>query len=330
MKYINYFSSLILILVLSSCGGGAKQSGKTTEKTKKIVNLPKYNSDSAFYYVKKQVEFGPRVPGSKSHNECANWLSSKMSLWADTVIVQNFKTRTWDKVTRRGKNIIASFNVSNPNRILLMAHWDSRPYADHDDKDENHHKPIDGANDGASGVGILMEMARNFAAQNPDVGVDIVLFDIEDFGPPSWKEMYESEYWCLGSQYWSNNPHILGYTARYGILLDMAGTKNPKFPREAFSDRNAGFVMDLVWDAAAEIGYGNYFLNQQGPAITDDHYFVSKIANIPSIDIIHLDTDSKNGSFFPHWHTSQDNLENIDKSTLKMIGDVLTRVVYYE
>ncbi|PLX04877.1 MAG: glutamine cyclotransferase [Marinilabiliales bacterium] len=324
------FSLVVLPFFLISCGGGNKSTKTLKDQPKKLVKIPDFNADSAYYFVQKQVDFGPRTVGSESHEVCAKWLVKKFNQYSDTVIVQPFKARTYDNVTRNAKNIIASINPENPNRLLLMAHWDTRPFADHDKDASLHNTAIDGANDGASGVGVLLEMARLFKKQKPEIGVDIVLFDLEDWGPPSDKQMYENEFWGLGSQYWSKTPHTLGYTARYGILLDMVGAKNPKFLREGYSDRYAGFVMNIVWNTAAELGYGDYFLNQQGYPLTDDHYFVNTIANIPSIDIIHMDRNSSNGTFFEHWHTTHDTMDKIDKKTLKMVGHVVSTVVYNE
>ena len=328
-KVLSLFFSLIIIF--SSCSQNATRSKETTDKKKKsLVVAPIFNADSAYYFVEKQVLFGPRVPGTVAHSACANWFEEKFNDYADTVIIQNFKARTYDNITRNGKNIIASFNPENKSRVLLMSHWDSRPYADYDSDDTKHGTAIDGANDGASGVGVLMEMARQFSLQKPDIGIDIVLFDLEDWGPPTQLQITKTEYWGLGSQYWSKTPHVYAYSASYGILLDMVGTKNPIFPREYFSQLYAPSVMDMVWNYASDIGYGDYFVNRQGPSINDDHYFVNTIANIPSIDIIHLDRGSANSSFFDHWHTSTDNMENIDKSSLKMVGHVVMTVVYNE
>ncbi|NOY51715.1 MAG: M28 family peptidase [Chlorobi bacterium] len=329
---MRFYIALLIIgsAFLFSCGGGNKSSKSHSAKKKNIIKVPVFNGDSAYYFVEKQVSFGPRAVGSKAHKECGDWLIKKLEEYSDTVIVQPFKARTYDKVTRSAKNIISSFNPKNPNRILLMSHWDSRPFADHDTDTSMHNTPIDGANDGASGVGILLEMARLMKEQKPEIGIDIVLLDLEDWGPPKDLQMSDEEAWGLGAQYWSKNPHALGYTARYGILLDMVGTKNPVFPREYFSQEFASFALDIVWDNASDLGYGDVFVNRQGGATTDDHYFVNTIANIPTIDIIHLDRNSINGSFFDYWHTTGDNMQNIDKSTLEMVGKVLMRTVYHE
>jgi len=322
--------SLVISFLFVACGQNQHNTSSKKTTNKEFVKAPTFNADSAYFFVEKQVLFGPRVPGTKAHAECANWFIEKLGNYSDTLIVQSFKARTYDGVTRNGKNIIASFNPKNKNRVLLMSHWDSRPFADHCTDESKHSTAIDGANDGASGVGVLMEMARLFKLKSPEIGIDIVLFDLEDWGPPTQLELYESEAWGLGSQYWSNTPHIYGYSARYGILLDMVGVKNPVFPREYFSQQYASFVMDLVWNYAHDLGYNDYFVNRQGGATTDDHYFVNTIAKIPSIDIIHLDRETNNGAFFEHWHTTNDNMESIDKTTLKMVGHVVMTVVYNE
>lgn len=329
LKYLPliFFCSCLL---LSSCEAQKGRKKAETQTTKKVVVIPKFNADSAYSYVEKQVSFGPRVAGTEAHAACAKWLAEKLGEYSDSVIVQKFKTRTYDKITRNGINIIASFKPQEKNRVLLMSHWDSRPFADHDSDEANHNNPIDGANDGASGVGILIEIARQMAVQPPDVGIDIVLFDLEDWGPPTQLGIYEDEAWGLGSQYWSKSPHIYGYTASFGILLDMVGASNPTFRKEYFSRQNARYFVDKVWNTASDLGYAQYFLDEDGTAINDDHVYVNKYAKIPSIDIIDLDPESSNATFFEHWHTSQDNIDQIDKNTLQVVGDVVITVVFNE
>jgi Zn-dependent M28 family amino/carboxypeptidase len=314
-----------------SCGQQSKnQRSRKNRKEKKSVVVPKFNADSAYVFVEKQVSFGPRVPETKAHAACADWLATKLGEYADTVIVQPFKARTYDKITRNGKNIIASFKPEVKKRVLLMAHWDSRPYADYDTDESNHRTPIDAANDGGSGVGVLLEAARQFHMQKPDVGVDIVFFDLEDWGPPRDLGIYDEELWGLGSQYWSKKPHVRRYKASFGILLDMVGNKNPTFRREYFSRTLARYVQDLVWSTAWDLGYQEYFLDDNGPAINDDHVFVNRIANIPSIDIIHLNPANDESSFFEHWHTTNDVIDHIDKRSLGIVGEVVLTVVYNE
>lgn len=330
MRRLSTYLTFSIMLVFFSCGAPEKPVGETPDK-KKIINVPEFNADSAYAYIAKQVSFGPRVPGTEAHSLCATWLEEKLKQYTDHVEVQAFKARAYNGKILRGKNIIASFRPENKKRIMLSAHWDARPYADHDEDENNHNSPIDGANDGASGVGVLIEMARNFSQQLPDIGVDIIFFDLEDYGPPQDAQSAQGEdHWGLGSQFWSNNPHKSNYRARYGILLDMVGVKDATFLKEGFSMMYAPSKVKKVWDMANTMGYGDYFLDERGGYITDDHYYVNKIANLPTINIIHLDNDSPNGSFFPHWHTVNDNLENIDKTTLNVVGRVVMQVVYHE
>lgn len=330
MKTKYFFISLALLFVLGACNSPQKQAGKAPSPQRTIA-VPDFNADSAYAFIARQLSFGPRVPGSDAHSECALWLENKMKTYTNTLEVQSFKARAYNGKILRGKNIIASFNPENNKRILLCAHWDSRPYADHDPDKNNRNIPIDGANDGASGVGVLIEMARNFNRQLPGIGVDIIFFDLEDYGPPEDDQSYGGEdHWGLGSQFWSNNPHKTNYRARYGILLDMVGVKDATFLQEGYSMMYAPSKVKKVWNVAAGMGYDDYFVDKPGGYITDDHYYVNKIINIPTINIIHLDNNSINGSFFEHWHTINDNIDHIDKTTLNVVGRVVMQVVYHE
>jgi Zn-dependent M28 family amino/carboxypeptidase len=212
----------------------------------------------------------------------------------------------------------------------LAAHWDSRPFADNDPDLKNHRTPILGANDGASGVGILLEIARQISLARPDVGVDIIFFDLEDYGAPQDAQNNEGDTWGLGSQHWSRMPHVPNYKAAFGILLDMVGDHQAQFPIEAYSNYFAPKIVKKVWDMAEKIGYGDYFPKTEGAPITDDHYYINKIANIPTINIIHLRPDSRNGSFVEYWHTLKDDMSNISPETLKIVGEVVLHVVYNE
>ena len=324
-------------LLLASCGDKQPQGTSTpTEKSKKTVVVPNFNADSAYQFVAKQTHFGPRVPETQAHANCAEWLTKKLGEYADTVIVQDFRTRLFNDKGIDGQNIIGVFHPEAKKRIVLCAHWDSRPFADHDPDAANTRKPIDGANDGASGVGVLLECARLFKTQPlPEaLGIDIVLFDLEDYGPHQDEaEVYYDEsvnHWALGSQHWSKHPHVYGYKASYGILLDMVGGSNPNFQKEYFSQGYAAWVSNKVWRKAADLGYRPYFSNELGTVISDDHLPMNQIAGIPTIDIIDLQPNSSNQCFPEVWHTVNDNLEHIDKTTLGMVGDVLLHVLYEE
>ena len=324
-------------LLLASCGD-KKPSGQPTQKNenKTTVSVPQFNADSAYQFVAKQTSFGPRVPETEAHAACAEWLTNKLTEFADTVIVQDFRTKLFNGKGVDGKNIVAVFHPEAKKRIVLCSHWDSRPFADHDPDAANTHKPIDGANDGASGVGVLLECARLFhSTPLPErMGVDIVLFDLEDYGPHQDQAMeyYEenANYWALGSQYWAKNPHVYGYKAFYGILLDMVGGPNPNFQKEYYSQAYAVWVSNRVWRKAFDLGYRPYFNNELGTMISDDHIPMNEIAGIPTIDIIDLHPESINGCFPDVWHTVNDNLEHIDKNTLGMVGDVVVHVAYEE
>ena len=318
----------LVLLSMTSCDNkqNSKPVAQPAPQVKQVV-IPDFNADSAYNYVKKQLDFGPRVPGSVAHKQCAEWFVDFFSDKADTVYVQDFRTRLYDGRGIDGKNIIAAFNPEAKKRILLAAHWDSRPFADHDPDEKNWNTPIDGANDGASGVGVLMEIARILKNNPLNLGVDIILFDLEDYGAPYFLNLMTNDDWALGSQYWAKNPHIYNYRAYFGILLDMVGASNPKFPKEYYSQQFAPALSNDIWRVARELGYEEYFTNELGHPINDDHIYVNAIARIPMIDIIHLENDSES-SFYPYWHTVKDNIEQIDPKTLGMVGDVVINVLY--
>jgi Zn-dependent M28 family amino/carboxypeptidase len=270
------------------------------------------------------------VPGTPSHEACANYMVAKLEQYKAKVQVQTFSGRVYDARIFPGKNIIASYQPEKKARIMLAAHWDSRPFADHDPDPAKRNQPVMAANDGASGVGILLEVARLLSQSNPNVGVDIVFFDLEDFGPPQDKQDQATEHWGLGSQYWSANPHVYGYSARFCILLDMVGAKDAVFRQEGFSAYYAPDKLKKVWDIAHNLGYSQYFLYEEGSYINDDHYYINEIRKMPAIDIIHLDPNSSNGSFYEYWHTTGDTFDKIDKGTVEVVGKVVTQTVYSE
>lgn len=327
----NYSLILMLLVAFASCENGKKaQKGNQTNQVAEI-QVPVFNADSAYSYVAAQTAFGPRVPNTDAHEKGGDYLIGKLSQFADTLIVQKFQSFAFDRTLLNGKNIIASFNVASKKRIFLAAHWDSRPFADHDPDEANHHKAIDGANDGASGVGVLIEIARLMQIEKPEIGIDIILFDLEDYGTPEFapRNSNSENTWGLGSQYWALNPHQLDYSAQFGILLDMVGAEDAVFRMEAFSMQYAPHIVKKVWKIAAAAGYGNYFLLENGSTVLDDHYFINRDAKIPTIDIIQHDPSTSTG-FYKNWHTLNDNLENINKETLKAVGQVVTEVVYRE
>lgn len=332
LKQLSFFVAAIGLMV-SACS--PKQKSEEQQTPVRSVLVPRFNSDSAYFFVEKQVKFGPRVPGTKSHQEAADYFISRFKKYGAQVIAQDFEAITWDNQKVQLKNIIATYNPQAQKRILLAAHWDTRPYADKDEIKKN--APFDGANDGASGVGILLEIARaiNIGAK-PEVGVDLILFDGEDWGMDSstgqdskiqMPEGYEV-WWCLGSQYWAKHKHQKNYSAYFGVVLDMVGSKHAQFFREGGSLEYAPTVVEKVWNTATKLGYTDYFVKTNVGGITDDHEFVSEMGKIPTIDIVHYQAGV--GFFGDYHHSQKDNLSIISKETLGAVGSTLLNVVYYE
>lgn len=276
--------------------------------------------------VEAQLAFGPRIPGSKAAADCAAMLAGQLRRWCDTVVLQPFTATLWDASRAKGTNIIGSINPAATKRILLAAHWDSRLWADHDPDESLQHTPVPGANDGASGSALLVELARAMSQMPPSVGVDFILFDLEDQGQPDWVDGYTDNTWCLGSQHWATNPHIPFYSAVYGILFDMVGTaEGPRFTKEQVSRTFAPGLTDKLWSAAAALGYGSLFVDSQTDPILDDHLYVNQILGVPMVDIVQ---NSPSISFFSHWHTTTDNLETISPQTLEAVATVVLKTIY--
>jgi hypothetical protein len=281
-------------------------------------------------FVDKQVSFGPRVPGTPAQTACADWLAGKFRSFGADVTVQGATVKVYNGTSVPMKNIIARYQPEKSNRILLMAHWDSRPFADQDPDPARRDLPIAGANDGGSGVGVLLEIARALQLQPTPLGIDLMLFDVEDYGAPAHRVADgKPEYWCLGSQYWARNPHIPGYFARFGILLDMVGAPDAVFTLEEVSRFYAQSVVDKVWTAGNNLGYGKFFSYQKTPQLIDDHRFINEIIGIPSIDIIQNDASTESG-FGSFWHTQSDNMSNVSRETLTAVGRTVLRVIYSE
>lgn len=280
---------------------------------------PDFNPDSAYYFVKTQVDFGPRVTNSPAHQQCGDWMVKELKKYTDNVIEQKTVITHFNGTRLKVRNIIAEINPKATKRILLCAHWDSRDRADKDNVDKD--KPILGANDGASGVGVLLEVARVLKAHPSAIGVDLVFFDAEDLGND------QPNTWCLGSQYWSSNLHRPNYKANFGILLDMVGAANAAFAWEANSVQFAQPVLEKVWSTGYNMGYGKYFSYFRSGGIEDDHYYINTKAGIPTIDIIHYDPQT---TFPEHHHTHRDNMSVIDRNTLKVVGQTLLEVIFTE
>ncbi|PWN07021.1 M28 family peptidase [Rhodohalobacter mucosus] len=285
--------------------------------------VPEFSSEIAYTYIEDQVAFGPRVPNSDAHRNAINYFRDHFNNTAgrDAVFVQEFKTEVYGD-TLQLFNLVAAFGLEHSDRIVLAAHWDSRPRAENDP--ENPGEPIDGADDGGSGVAILMELATIFAEYDVPVGVDIILFDGEDYG-----ESGDLSNYFLGSRHWAQNPPVPGYSPRFGILLDMVGGTGAVFPKEGYSMNYAPDLVNQIWTVADEMGHGDLFLAEQGGAVSDDHVIVERYTGIPMINIIHHRRGA-NGrvQFAPYWHTQNDTMEIIDREVLQAVGDVLLEMIY--
>ncbi len=264
---------------------------------------------------------------SEAHDKCGEWIAQQFRGYGLEVIEQKAALKGWDGTTLNSTNIIAQLHPDTQPRLLLCAHWDSRPWADNDPDEQNHHTPVMAANDGASGVAVMLELAR-LLAQNDSLGygIDFICFDAEDYGMPQWQGNDEDS-WALGAQYWAAHPHKQDYKAGFGVLLDMVGGEGAVFCHERFSLDKAPSVVTQVWRAANVAGYSSIFADRLGGYVTDDHIPVNDIAGIPCIDIIPYYADCEASSFGPTWHTVNDDMAHIDRNTLKAVGQSLLQFI---
>ena len=325
-RYIGFLGCLVFLVGLVSCN----------KKPAEVIR-PAFCADSAYAYIEKQMAYGPRVPNSKAHNDCAVWFIQQLRARGAKVELQRGQMPDYRGNNQQIYNIIAHFStpeISKRPRILLGAHYDTRPWCDEEEEYSERFYNVPGANDGASGVGVLLEVARQLQQRIADstlhTPVDIILFDVEDMGTPHfYTGMERADTWCLGSQLWATNyakqasdhqSPIANY--KFGIVLEMVGAPDAFFPRELYSSQYAANYQQQIWKAAERLGYGAMFSNQQSYPITDDHYYINYIAGIPCVDIIHYDI--RNATGFPHWwHTRDDDMSNISKQTLQAVGEVV-------
>lgn len=335
MKKSKIMIALLIVALIAGAAFNFLPSNKTevseTEEIEKVQPVgPDFNADSAYIYLQEQCDFGPRTMNSTAHDKCEKWIIQKFEQYGCKVTTQKATLNGYDGTPLRSTNIMASYNPEATTRIMFCAHWDCRPWADNDPDSTNWHKPIIAANDAASGVGVMIELARILKGSGLELGVDFVCFDAEDYGTPQWFEGEDpGDTWALGAQYFAKNlPE--GYAPRYGILLDMVGGVGAKFYREGMSMQYAPAIVKKVWNAARQVGYGSYFPKADGGMITDDHIPVNQTANIPCIDVIPYYPDCAQSSFGPTWHTIADNMDNIDKNTLKAVGQTMVQVLFTE
>lgn len=330
MLNLKYTAVLFSVLTMTSCGksGNAKAAAEPDRAETVEVTVPQADADSAFAYVKAQTDMGPRNPGSAAHARIQDWIAARLGAFgADTVIMQRAAVMGPDGKRLPICNIMGRFNPEASRRLLLLAHYDTRPWADEDPDPANRHTPISGANDGASGVGVLMEIARHLGQNAPAVGVDLLFVDAEDSGSSSDESPSSDLTWCLGTQHWvTDMPYTPASLPEGAILLDMVGGRDAVFRQEYFSRTQAPALLEKVWRTAADAGFGARFIPEVGGAVNDDHLHL--LANgIPAVDIIEIG-HPETGSFNPTWHTLSDNIDNIDPETLRVVGQTVLNVVY--
>lgn len=320
---------IIAIVFLASCKPKTEdldsQNADGSESSIDVGNL-KFSSDVAYQAISKQVSFGSRVPSTPAHEECAHWLLTELKLVSDTSYFQEFEAVTYDGKKHKGKNILAKINPNNPNRIQLAAHWDTRPIADQDSS--NKAQPILGADDAGSGVGVILALLQVLKEKKVTLGVDVVFFDIEDYGQPQNSGLLPMEHsWCLGSQYWGKN-YRESNRPRWGVLLDMVGSKSASFHKEEISMLYASNLVNRIWNISSNLGCGQLFKESAMGTIEDDHMYMNTLAAIPTVDIINYRAEKN--SFGEHWHTHKDNMDIIDKNTLKCVGQALEQLILEE
>lgn len=323
MNKSKYAIALMACCIVAVAGCAGKTAGNTAQQTAGEAKEITFDADSAYSFVARQCAFGERVPNTDAHSECGDWIASRLRQCCATVTEQRADLKAFDGTMLHARNIVGEFYPEKKRRVLLVAHWDCRPWADSDPNPDNRRKPVMGANDGASGVGVLLEMARLLKNNEPAVGIDILFVDAEDWGDDNGDN---PDSWALGTQHWVRTPHRKGYPRpEYAILLDMVGDANATFLREYFSQQYAPDVVNRVWAVANRLGYGNFFVNANGGGVTDDHLAINN-AGIPCIDIIDQRMDSPTG-FCPQWHTTDDTMTHIDRRPLKAVGQTLVNLL---
>ncbi|MFO7892119.1 MAG: M28 family peptidase [Longimicrobiales bacterium] len=305
-------AALLALGPIGCADGGAEQRGARAEATFER-QAPPFDADSAFALLTRQVAFGPRVPGTAGHAAQLEWMTSYLEGRADTVLHQTFQHTYPDGNRPTLTNVFARFRPAAADRVLLVAHWDTRPTADYESDPALRDRPIPGANDGASGTAVLLQLAAVLSSHSPPIGVDLLLTDGEDYAPD---HMY------LGAEHFA--AHLpAGYSPLYGILVDMVADRDPRYLKEGYSLEHAPEVVARVWRMAERLGYRHHFPDERGIAISDDHLALNR-AGIPTINIIDFDYGPGNA----YWHTLDDSLENVSPTGLGVVGSVLLELLY--
>ena len=281
-------------------------------------NVPRFDEDHAFSYLVAQCDFGPRNPGSDGYYACLDYLITELDQSANEIILQDFsyQERRYNKQYNL-QNIIARFNPDSEFQTVISAHWDTRPWADQEDLRQDRDQPIIGANDGASGVAILLELAKIMGENPPPIGVNLVFFDGEDLGVPG-----ENSTYCQGSRFFAKNLPIP--RPDEAINLDMVGDKQLVLPIERYSLEYHPKLVRHLWDRAKDMGL-DAFIGRVDYAIYDDHIPLNEIAGIPSIDIIDFKYPNSYANF---WHTMNDIPENCSEESLGQVGALMVDYIY--
>ena len=314
---------VLLAALLPACGGKEEHQMPKTIAFVPPASVPAFDGGRAFALLERQVDFGPRMPNSEAHESCLAFFGKFFDSLGVATEMQTFRLAGYDGTQLRLTNVIARLRPEAKDRILLAAHWDSRPFADRETDPVLAAQPIPGANDGASGVAVLLHLAEILSAHPAAVGVDIVLFDGEDYGREGDESMF-----LIGSKYFAAT---LGDATRYrfGILLDLVGDRDAVFPREALSKQYAGDVQDMIWTEARRLGL-TAFSDRAHSAILDDHVPLNTVAGIKTVDIIDAElvggdtADPRRG----YWHTLRDTPEQCDAQTLAAIGRLLLSIIH--
>jgi glutaminyl-peptide cyclotransferase len=273
-----------------------------------------FDGQSAFGYIQTQVGLGPRIPGTEAHRREGDWLDSLLRQRADTVVAQEWKHVTVKGDTLALRNFIARFNPSAEKRLLLLAHWDSRPMADSPLSTDST-KPVLGANDGGSGVALLLGVADVLKRAPTTIGVDLLFVDGEDYGDFT-KAPADV---LIGSRYYG--AHQVAAKPLYAVLFDLIADKDLQIYQEGNSLVGAPEVVELVWDTAKDLGYGGYFISSPRHTLIDDHLELQK-AGIRAIDVVDFD--------YPAWHTPYDTIDKVSAASLQVVGDVAVALVRRE
>jgi glutaminyl-peptide cyclotransferase len=312
----------ILPIFLVLCGCKSEQPKTAVFQSEKPTTrsaVHDFDGQKAYELLKEQVSFGPRVPNTYSHQQCLNFLEFEFQKYGDEIKLQNFTVIAYNNQTLKLTNIIVSFKPKTEKRILLCAHWDSNPWASQDSIIANRNKPVPGANDGASGVAVLLEIARILKSTPPLIGVDVILFDGEDYAHPN-----DLDAFLKGSKYFAK--HIeTPFPPSYGILLDMVGDKELEIPKEGYSIKYAPDIIEKVWTAAKYLNKPQ-FLDETSAEIIDDHLPLNQ-AGIKTIDLIDLNYPDESNKY---WHTLQDTPDKCSAESLEAVGDVLLYIIYNE